>query len=191
MKDGEIHQEESGFLLNVDAKKGVGIVDLDGETQWIKSESVAIPHPILLEGLTDFRELSVELGFEQSLDQLFRQTFKPAKDDLEKNAIQEFSGGKFQALSHVTGLCRRLGYRVKGGSAICSIWENARLTEARYWVGADAPEYETYTGQLIFTDDRERSISLRDVGPVAFSEGMRMASAIYAKRVVKEENEEE
>jgi hypothetical protein len=191
MKDGEIHQEESGFLLNVDAKKGVGIVDLDGETQWIKSESVALPHPILLENLSDFRELSVELGFEQSLDQLFRQTFKPSKDDLEKTSIHEFSGGKFAALSHVTSLCRRLGYRVKGGSASCPIWENGNLTEARYWIGADAPEYETYTGDLIFTDARERGVSLRDVGPVAFSEGMRMASAIYAKRVVQEENEEE
>lgn len=190
MKDGEIHQEESGFLLNVDAKKGVGIVDLDGETQWIKSESVALPHPILLEDLSDFRELSVELGFDQALDQLFRQTFKPSAEDLEKNSIHEFSGGKFQMLSHVMSLCRRLGYRVKGGSATCPVWENGKLTEARYWIGADSPEYESYTGELLFTDDRERSIPIREVGPVVFSEGMRMASAIYAKRVVEKEGED-
>ncbi len=191
MKDGEIHQEESGFLLNVDAKKGVGIVDLDGETQWIKSEAVALPHPILLEDLNDFRELTVELGFDQALDQLFRQTFKPSEEDLEKNSIHEFSGGKFEMLNHAMGLCRRLGYRVKGGSATCPVLENGKLTEARFWIGADAPEYETYTGDLLFTDERERSVPIREVGPVAFSEGMRMASAIYAKRVVKEETEEQ
>ena len=74
VKVGEIDQQESGFLRDVDAKKGIGIVDLDGETQWIQTESVALPHPILLEDLNDFRELSVELGFDQALDQLFRQT---------------------------------------------------------------------------------------------------------------------
>ncbi len=191
VKGSDLNQDEAGFLRDVDAKKGVGIVDLDGETQWIKSESVALPHPILLEELGDFRELSVELGFEQALDQLFRQTFKPDAEMLEKSSIHEFSGGKFEMLNHVMGLCRRLGYRVRGGSATCPVWENGRLIEARYWVGADSPEYETYTGELIFTDDRERGVPLKDVGPVAFSEGMRMASAIYAKRVVKEDDDED
>ncbi len=187
VKGDDINQEESGFLREVDAKKGVGIVDLDGETQWIKADSVALPHPILLEELSDFRELSVELGFEQAVDQLFRQTWKPTAEHLEQTTIQEFSGGKFEMLMHVMGLCRRLGYRVKGGSATCPVWENGRLIEARYWIGADSPEYETYTGELLFTDDRERGVPVKDIGPVAFSEGMRMASAIYAKRVVKEE----
>jgi hypothetical protein len=191
VKGSEIDQEESGFLRDVDAKKGVGIVDLDGETQWIKSESVALPHPILLADLNDFRELSVELGFDQALDQLFRQTWKPDAEQLEKSSIQEFSGGKFEMLTHVMGLCRRLGYRVKGGSATCPVWENGKLIEARYWIGADSPDYETYTGELLFTDERERSVPIKEVGPVAFSEGMRMASAIYAKRVVKKEDDED
>lgn len=190
VKGNDLDRAESGFLLDVDPKKGVGVVDLDGETEWIKSESVALPHPILLEELNDYRELSVELGFEQALDQLFRQTFKPDAEMLEKSSIQEFSGGKFEMLTHVMGLCRRLGYRVKGGSATCPVWENGKLTEARFWIGADAPEYETWTGELVFTDDRERSVPIREVGPVAFSEGMRMASAIYAKRVVKEDDED-
>jgi hypothetical protein len=188
VKSDRLDQEESGFLRDVDAKKGVGIVDLDGETQWIQSESVALPHPILLEDLQDYRELSVELAFDQTLDQLFRQTWKPTAEQLEKSSIQEFSGGKFEMLNHVMGLCRRLGYRVRGGSATCPVWENGRLMEARYWIGADSPEYESYTGELLFTDDRERGVPIRDVGPVAFSEGMRMAAAIYAKRVVKEDD---
>ena len=190
VKGQKLDQAESGFLRDVDAKKGVGIVDLDGETQWIKSETVVLPHPILLEELDDFRELTVELGFEQALDQLFRQTWKADEETLEKSSISEFSGGKFEMLMHVTGLCRRLGYRIKGGSATCPVWENGRLIEARFWVGADSPEYETWTGELIFTDERERSVPIRDVGPVTYSEGMRMASAIYAKRVVKEDDED-
>ena len=41
------------------------------------------------------------------------------------------------------------------------------------------------TAQLSWVDGRERTIKLADVGPVAFSEGMRMASSIYAARVVE------
>ena len=48
VKKGEISQGEAGFLRQVDDKKGVGVVDLDGETQWLKVDAIAIPHPILL-----------------------------------------------------------------------------------------------------------------------------------------------
>ena len=88
------------------------------------------------------------------------------------------------------GLCRRLGYRVRGGSATCAVWEDGKLTEARFWIGGEYPEAETWTGDLVFTDERERTVPIKDVGPVAFSEGVRMAAAIYAKRVVDEDDDE-
>lgn len=184
-------QDAAGFLRGVDAKKGIGIVDLDGDTQWLKANQVLIPHPILLQELDDFRELATELGFQQSIDQLFRETWSIEDGKEEERNISEFSSGKFEALTHVMGLCRRLGYRVRGGNAICPVWENERLTEARFWVGDGDPEYETWTGDLYFTDDRERSVPLGEVGPVTYSEGMRMASAIYAKRVVKTDEDDQ
>ena len=89
------------------------------------------------------------------------------------------------------GLCRRLGFRVRGGSAVCPVWEDGKLLEARFWVGADYPEGETWTGDLLFTDSQEHAVPIADVGPVTFSEGVKMAAAIYAKRVVQEDNEED
>ena len=189
-KKGELNQGQSGFLLNVDDKKGVGVVDLDGETQWLKTESIALPHPILLKELDDFRELATELGYQQSMDQLFRQTWQPTTEQLEQTSLGDFSGGKFGAMMHVMGLCRRLGYRVRGGNASCPVWENGTLVEARFWVGADDPESETWTGELIFTNAEERALAIKDVGPVAFSEGMRMAASIYAKRVINEDDDD-
>ncbi len=183
--------DRSGFLRGVDAKKGIGIVDLDGETQWLKSNQVMIPHPILLNELDDFRELATELSLTQSIDQLFSQTWALGENDSEARSVGEFSNGKFEALNHALGLCRRLGYRVQGGNATCPVWEDGRLIEGRYWVGANDPEYETWTGDLYFTDDSDRALSLNEVGPVAYSEGMRMAAAIYAKRVVKKEDDED
>ncbi|MDP6448223.1 MAG: hypothetical protein QGG36_14710 [Pirellulaceae bacterium] len=94
-------------------------------------------------------------------------------------------------LNHALGLCRRLGYRVRGGSAVCPVWEDGGLIEGRFWVGSDYPESESYTGELVFTDSSEKVLTLKNVGPVAFSEGMRMAAAIYAKRVVEDKESEE
>lgn len=190
VKKDKLIQEEAGFLREVHEKKGIGIIDLDGETQWIKTDTVAIPHPILLEELDDFRELTVELSFEQQLDQLFRQTWKPTEAQLETSSIEDYSGGKFEMLNHVLGLCRRLGYKVSGGYACCPVWEGGVPVEARFWVGAEYPEEETYTADLIFADARDRTLPVKEVGAVAFSEGVRMAAAIFAKRVVEKEEDE-
>ena len=190
-KDGAAIQDKAGFLRGVDKKGRVGIVDLDGETQWLKTPGIAIPHPILLDELEDFRELAAELSFEQKLTQLFRETWKANEEQCAAKRIAEFENGKFEMLTHALSLCRRLGYRVKGGNAVSPIWEDGALVEARYWVGADYPESETWTGESVWVDDRDRAIPIGDVGPVAFSEGMRMASSIFAKRVVEKEGEDE
>jgi hypothetical protein len=67
------------------------------------------------------------------------------------------------------------------------VWEDGKVTEARFWIGADSPDSETYTGDLAWVDGREHVIKVADVGPVAYSEGVRMASAIHAARVVEKE----
>ena len=181
-------QDAAGFLRGADPARGLGVVDLDGESVWLDVEAVVLPHPILLEELDDFRELSLELGLETGLQQLFRETFA-RPDDLaeEATSIGDYGDGKFEQLNHVLGRCRTLGYRVRGGYATTAVWEGGHLIEARYWIGAEDLESEAYTGDLVWVDDRQKVVGLRDVGPVAFSEGMRMANAIYAKRVVDEE----
>ena len=102
----------------------------------------------------------------------------------QASGISAYGEGKFAMLMHAIGKTRSLGYRVRGGYASCSVWEGGAVTEARYWIGADSPDSETYTGDLSWVDGRERLIKVAEVGPVAYSEGVRMASAIYAARVV-------
>ncbi len=183
--------EQVGFLKDVRAGQGAGVVDPDGETQWLDALSLTLPHPILLEDVDDFRELATELGFEQGLQQLFREVHALAdfEIDADATAISQFTNGKFEQLNHALGLCRRLGYRTSGGFAVCRVWEGGSVAEARYWIGADYPEGETWTEDLGFVDAAERTLELAEVGPVTFSEGVRMASAIYARRVVEKEEE--
>ena len=187
-----INEYEGGFLREVDNKKGIGVVNLDGETLWLKADQLFLQHPILLADLEDYRELAAELDFTQGISQLFRETWpQPKKIEEKAYNITEFADGRFEQLNYALSKCKTLGYRVSGGYAVCPVWEDGAIVEARYWVGADYPEGETWTGDLSWVDENEKVILLSKVGPVAFSEGMRMASAIYAGRKVEEEGDED
>lgn len=179
--------DEIGFLRDADAERGVGIVTLDGDTVRLRPPAVSLPHPVLLTDLAELREFGVELGIEQQVQQLYRLTFA-RPDDLPAGArsVGEFGNGKFAQLNHAVSRCRSLGYAVRGGVAICPVFEDGVTLEARYWLGEGDPGYETYTGDLVWSRADGTQLLLADVGPVAWSEGTRMASAVYAARVVEE-----
>jgi hypothetical protein len=187
---GQSNGPQTGLLRDLDAKKGIGVVDRDGETQWIAAAQILIPHPILIDGLAELREIAVDMQFAQAVEQIFRPIFPAAAAQKEETRIVDFSGGKFDQLNFVSGLCKRMGYPVRGGYACTKIWENAKPIEARFWIGSDAPDVETYTGELIFVGGDQKPLKIANVGPVAFSEGVRMASQVYAKRKVEKEGEQ-
>jgi len=190
--DGTVDREVGGFFRGVDASKGIGVVDRDGETTWLDTESVLIPHPILLDELEDLRGMAVEIDASQGTSQLFRETFpKPTVAPTDPLSIDQFSGGEFAMLQAVTGLAKRLGYRVSGGAAVCRVLERGRSVEARYDLGDGDGMDSTTTGELAWVDDKQRPIAVLDVPPVAFSEGMRMAAQIYAKRKVEKEGSDD
>jgi hypothetical protein len=179
-----------GFLRGVDDQGRVGIVDLDGETQWLEPSSLVVPHPVLLDDLDDLREFAVELGIEQSVPQLAREV-RPVPADREgtATALRSYADGVFKELRQATGRANRYGFQVRGGYAVCRAYDRGAPVQARYWVGSDSPDYETWTGDLIWVDAEESQLKLSEVGPVAWSEGIRMAELIYAGRHV-ESNEE-
>ncbi|MFE2753834.1 DUF4132 domain-containing protein [Actinosynnema sp. NPDC059335] len=184
---GDGAARETGFLRDADPERGLGVVTLDGDTVRLTSEAVRIPHPVLLEDLEELREFGAELGVEQKVQQLFRQTHARPADPGGKTSVDDFAGGRFEQLNHALGRCRTLGYPVRGGDAVYAAFEDGRVVEARYWLGSDYPEGETWTGELRWALEDGTALPPADVGPVAWSEGMRMAAAIHAGRVVEEE----
>jgi hypothetical protein len=189
---GQIDREAGGFFRGVDPAKGIGVVDRGGETAWLAAELVMIPHPVLLDEVDDLRGLAVEIGVTQGLSQLFRETFVvPAVAPADPMEVTSYANGKFGMLSQVIGLAKRLGYRVAGGAAVCRVLERGRFVEARYDIGDGDPMWETETGALAWVDDKQRPIAVIDVPPVAYSEGMRMASMIYAKRKLEKDGDDE
>ena len=128
---GNSDETKTGLLRDVNAKKGVGVVDRDGETQWIKAAHIRIPHPILIDGLEDLREIAADMSFTQALEQLFRPVFPMQDPQRELTSIDDFSDGKFEQLNYCTGHCKRLGYPVRGGYACRPVWADAPPVAAR------------------------------------------------------------
>ena len=188
--DGEWDPAEVGFLRDVTAD-GLGVVNLDGETLRLPVDRVAVPHPVLLPDLDDLREFAADLGVNQSVDQLFRQTWtRPDTVDPGATSVSDHAGGKYEQLRHLLARATSQGYPVRGGYAVCRVFEDGRAVEARNWLGSDDPSYETETGDLVFTGATGTALPLAEVGPVAWSEGMRMAASLYAGRVVEKTDED-
>ncbi|MEU3986351.1 DUF4132 domain-containing protein [Streptomyces sp. NPDC026672] len=184
--DGEV----AGFLRDADPGRGLGLVDLDGDTVRIAPDLVRLPHPVLLDDLEELREFAVDLGVEQRAQQLFREVWhRPAAVDAEGTQVEDHAGGSFKELRFLHGRASQLGYRVRGGHAVCSVLEEGRGVEARVWIGDYDGYEETETGPLMWTDASGRVLRLGEVGPVAWSEGMRMAAALYAGRDVEDEEQ--
>ncbi len=178
----------SGFLRSA-APAGLGVVDLDGESVTVVAERVLLPHPALLSDLGDLREFAVELGIKQRFDQLFREVHvKPADLDPRARELNDWAGGDFDQLRFAAGRASSAGFKVSGGYATCLCFEDGAAITARYWIGADYPECETTTGELHWLRD-EHVVPLAEVGPLAWSEGIRMAAHIYAGRKVAKEDE--
>ncbi|MEO3973314.1 DUF4132 domain-containing protein [Streptomyces sp. CAU 1734] len=187
--DGAADMTRAGLLRDADPDKGLGVVDLDGDSVRLECESVLIPHPVLLEDLDDLREFAVELGVDQKVEQLFREVWR-RPDEVTGTEWKAYASGKFDRLRHVTARAVALGYRVRGGQALCPLVEGGRVLEAAYWLGSDYPDAEAYTGSLEWRDREGRRLPLAEVGPVAWSEGERMAALLFAGRAVAEEQGE-
>jgi hypothetical protein len=184
--DGEV----AGFLRDADLDRGLGLVDLDGDSVRIAPELVRLPHPVLLDDLEELREFAVELGVEQRAQQLFREVWRrPAAVDAESTSVEDYAGGAFKQLRFLQGRTAQLGYRVRGGNAVCPVREDSRGIEARVWIGDYDGYEETETGPLMWTDSAGHILTLGQVGPVAWSEGMRMAASLFAGRDIEDEEQ--
>ncbi|MEV7012574.1 DUF4132 domain-containing protein [Streptosporangium sp. NPDC051022] len=179
--------EEAGFLRDVTGSGELRVVNLDGETVRLSPEAVTLPHPVLLPDLEELREFAAELGIVQRVEQIHRATWaKPADLGEKATEVTEFAGGSFASRFGLAARATLLGYRVSGGYVTCAVRDAGRAAGASVWIGEPYWDGDTETGALTWDDREGRRLPLREVGPVAWSEGMRMASALYAGRTVEE-----
>ncbi|MFJ5831846.1 DUF4132 domain-containing protein [Streptomyces sp. NPDC093089] len=180
--------DEVGFLRDVTADGELKVVDLDGETVRLSPRTVTLPHPVLLPDLDDVRDFAAELGITQRVEQIHRATWaRPDTGHAETaTEVRDYAGGKFASRFGLAARATGLGYRVSGGYATCKVRDGGRGTEASVWIGEPYWDGESETGSLTWHDEEGRAVRLNEVGPVAWSEGMRMAAALYAGRRIEE-----
>ncbi|WP_411103984.1 DUF4132 domain-containing protein [Streptomyces sp. cmx-4-9] len=179
--------DEVGFLRDATDSGELKVVDLDGETVRLSPRTVTLPHPVLLPDLDDVRDFAAELGLVQQVEQIHRATWhKPAGLAAHATEVRDYAGGVFPTRFSLAARATGLGYRVSGGYATCKVRDTGRGTEAAVWIGEPYYEEQTTTGSLTWHDEDGRAVRLAEVGPVAWSEGMRMAAALHAGRTIEE-----
>ncbi|MET9958421.1 DUF4132 domain-containing protein [Streptomyces sp. NPDC006326] len=179
--------DEAGFLRDAGDSGELKVVNLDGETVRLSPRTVTLPHPVLLPDLEDVRDFAAELGIVQRVEQIHRPTWhKPEGLAATATEVRDYAGGKFPNRFSLAARATGLGYRVSGGYATCKVRDTGRGVEAAVWIGEPYYDDDSTTGALSWHDEEGRAVRLAEVGPVAWSEGMRMAAALYAGRTIEE-----
>ncbi|MFI8090136.1 DUF4132 domain-containing protein [Streptomyces sp. NPDC086080] len=178
--------DDVGFLRDADDAGALRVVNLDGETVRLTPRTVTLPHPVLLPDLEELRTFAAELGVVQGVEQLHRATWhKPGDLDTAAESIREFADAEYRSWFHLSARATSLGYTISGSSITDRIRDAGRIFTARVGMSDPYAEERAWTGDLSWSDeDGHRPLKLTEVGPVAWSEGMRMAAALHAGRTV-------
>ncbi|MGW1029804.1 DUF4132 domain-containing protein [Streptomyces sp. NPDC002577] len=178
--------DEVGFLRDADDSGELRVVNLDGETVRLTPRTVTMPHPVLLSDLEELRAFAAELGVVQGVEQIHRATWhKPDGIDSGTDAITEFAEAEYRSWFHLSVRATSLGYKISGSSVVDRIRDAGRIVTASVGMSNPYTEEKAWTGRLTWNDeDGHRRLPLTEVGPVAWSEGMRMAAALHADRTV-------
>ncbi|MFJ9586470.1 DUF4132 domain-containing protein [Streptomyces acidicola] len=167
-----------GLLETVSENGRVSIRESDGALYEPPTGSaVTLVHPVLLDDPGAWRRLLEEQGATQGVEQVNRRVrLRREVSDPEATGIDVH--GDEEAENRGSARLRAVenGFDVRGGFAVLRMTERGVTVEARCWLGSDeSPE----TGRLLWVDDAEQAVPLGEVGPVAWSEGRRMAELIY------------
>ncbi|OZV77536.1 hypothetical protein CA850_22940 [Micromonospora echinospora] len=166
-----------GFLRDVTDTGDLRVVNLDGETVRFSPASATLPHPVRLAELADLREFADEIDATQRIEQLHRGTWdRPADLKDRDTAITDFRGTTVP--NRLAARAATLGFRVSGSQVRCRVWEAGRTVEAAIWFEEDYWDSEATLGTLSWSVVDGPTLRLTEVGPVAWSEGMRMATAL-------------
>lgn len=178
----------TGLLRHADPV-ALYLMGLDRESVRITrtdAAAVRIPHPITLTRLDDWRELAVELGIDQSVDQLWREiTHKPAGAQAQSTALNAYRHARYERAGHLIGRARSAGFTATLSTVSTQVTEAGRRVTAELGVHAYLPDEDATLGELSFHTDHT-PLNPADVGPIAWSEAIRMADYLWAGRTHKD-----
>ncbi|MFI7351678.1 DUF4132 domain-containing protein [Streptomyces sp. NPDC049936] len=178
------HPDETGFLRDAAESGELRLVGPDGATVRLKPRTVTMPHPVLLPRLEELRRFAAESGVVQGVEQINRRTWtRPSGSGTTAHNVTEFAGAEYRSWFHLSSRATSLGYRISGSSVVDRIRDAGRIVTASVGMSDPFTEEKAWTGGLAWSvEDGRRYLPLAEIGPVAWSEGMRMAAALHAGR---------
>ena len=199
---GTAEQQITGLLRDAD-EHALRLVDLDGETTIIPvttpdgiQTTVTVPHPVLIEDIDDWREFAVELGVTQGTDQLFREVHhKPDTTEGRREALTRYAGARYEQGTVLMGRSKGAGYettrfevslRVNELVSVDAPSATATTVFAVLSIDCGNPFDEGTIDDLNFVSPGAGRLDPVEVGPVAWSEGIRMAEFVYSGRTIED-----
>jgi hypothetical protein len=171
---------EGGLVRGLDPDRGVRVLNPDGTEAWLDQPSLWLPHPATIPALEDFRRL---LRVTPRLPQVFRDVaIRPPHLPHGCTQVGDFAGIEIGRAEAVMRRCGRYGYPIRHGHATCPVRDGDREYEARLRIGEEfvPAGYETTVGLLVWIGPDGWELPLAEVGPVGWSEGVRMARLLTA-----------
>lgn len=178
-----------GLLRDV-SDEGLGLITLDGDSVRIPGGEILIPHPVLLDDLADLREFAAELGVRQQFDQLYRPVHhRGALTNPEATWLNDWSGATYRTLRQAHTRALAGGFTPRGTDVVARVVDAGRVFDIRFNLADSTDPYrEAYTGPLRWLVD-DAPVPVGEVGPVAWSEGVRIAEWMLAGGQNREDEE--
>lgn len=180
-----------GLLDDVSEDGRASVREADGELYEASAgAAVTAVHPVLLDDLDGWRLLLAEHGGTQGVEQVGRRVHRRRDGRGPEGVGVEVPGGAY-AYAEVSGAARQRavehGFAVRGGFAVLGMSERGAAVEVRCWLGSGEAAGSGgaggsgagEAGRLLWVDAEERPLPVGGVGPVAWSEGRRMAELVY------------
>lgn len=178
-----------GLLVNADAA-GLEVADVDGTRRRLAGTHVIVAHPTLLEDADRWRLALAEHGLTQGVDQLARRVFRSGQTDWlsstetapEAPYVLVYTDGAtmFRDYARLMAALLPLGAELSRGRLQVRVREAGMEVLARLTVDAESPEHPSYVDHLAwFAGDDGRRLTFEEIGPVAWSEGARLAWHVH------------
>ncbi|WP_295016366.1 DUF4132 domain-containing protein [uncultured Micrococcus sp.] len=174
----------TGLLVDVDAGRLV-LAGPDGARISAADGPVTVAHPALVEDVERWRAALADQGVEQHADQLARTVFRsgqvdwlrPAEDGPEGPYVLVYTAGPAAHRDYARRMSALLPLdaELSPGRIAVRVREGGRTVVARLEIDGDSPENPSYTDRLAWFDESGRRLTFEEIGPLAWSEGVRLA----------------
>ncbi|MEU9114887.1 DUF4132 domain-containing protein [Streptomyces sp. NPDC048483] len=173
---------EVGLLADMTGEGRTCLRRAGGTCQEPPVGPVTLVHPVLLDEVGPWRQALEERHVVQGIEQLGRQVYRqPEGTDPAATGLDDHPGEHFRKLWRARLNALENGIVIQGGFAVLGIVERGVRVQVRCWVDGAGSGSDDGAGRLLWVDEDERAVPLGEVGPVTWSEGLRMAGLIYGE----------